>query len=957
MGKRLKIVVGIMAALVVSACDLLPPPGPSCVASNEFGDVSTQTFTIDATQTDWLDTGVNVDNGDQINVDVTGGSLALCGQEEIEINVDATSNNWTPTGIIVRPGDSIVVEVPPPPPGSTGPSAQKYTRWNSGEVADWPGGGACTGSGSSNCWYTEGMGLIAKLGGGTGWGDRGAFTFPGPFDAVGFEDKNGYPVQMKNYSFGGADALELFLIVIDEEIKYDDNRGGYRPKIKHMGCIKNNGENAEFRISGSGSVQSLEGGGWKGGAWSSGRIYMRIVDTVAEGGDADPANNLGDYSGAISTYDVATGVSDVLSMIVEGKVETHTIDGEEYDFRYGGVKTKLEQARELVYRGIITTGFHNIVSGLLILYIAIYGLLFMYGFIQNTQMDFLIRIVKFAVVVQLMQPGSWDFFNTYLFPVFTEGSSFIIHVFASAHLGEVPPYNPDMGANFTFLDSTVGMFFSQSTWIKIAAILFSGPLGWLVVALIVMGMYFYIMGVMAAFILYLISIVALSLLIAIAPIFLVFMLFNKTNDMFKKWISAMLAFALRPVLVFAVLVIFNFFIYAVMLRVFNFEACWGCICRLPPELLNLCIFAFYKPSMNSANCGDFFMSLPVSLLDVAMLIIVAKMTEKVIGYAEKTAAQIAGATGAINLTGMAVSIREEARNKMMDMMGKMGGSMGGKMSNMMKHQTRAGVGDDQSVSGKGLSIGGGGDISGGSASMGMGPTGISNSDVSMGSMGGIKGTMDEQTAQMTKDDGMMEKLQGGIKFMTEDSDKGTSGSSGVGEAAEGAAQGAQAAGSAVGTAGKGAAGAMEGVEAGEEGAVTGAVSAEEGASGLLEGAGAGLDATIVVGDVPGLVAGVALNVAGGVGVAAGGLAEGAAEVAIVGEEVATVAVETGSQVAEEMFDLVGDALKIVGKVEEKVENIFEKVEGEAEKLLGGALNLIQQGAQEINKDMDDAAKN
>lgn len=925
MSKKLKLYIGLLLPLLVAACDLLPPPGPSCVAAEDLGDVTTKDFTIQSAHNGWIDSGADVSSGDQINVDITSGSLVLCGQDEVNVSVNATSGSWTvpligtpPAPIMVHPDDQLVVEVPDPSasyPGGGSPSAQRYTR----DIGS-AGTAVCSGGEDVDCWHDKAGGLIGKLGGGTGWDDHGVALLPGGWGQQGFASTNGLPLKMNAYGFTGAQPLSF--IFYDTHSDYGDNAGGYIAKVKRMGCVKDNGQNAEFQIGGATITESLEGGGWSGTAWANGHIYLRIVDTEPAGGDGVFTNNIGEYKGTISTYDRPNGVSNAINFIIEGEVYTRDEGGFTREYRYGGVKPKLEEARELMYRAIITSGFNRVVTAILVLYVAVYGVLFMYGFIQNTQVDFLIRIVKMAVIIQLAQAGSWDFFNTYLFPIFTEGSQYVVHVFSTSFMGSVPPYNPDMGVSFSFLDTTLSMFFSQSTWIKISAILFDGPLGWLVVILIIIGLYFYLIAVVSAFILYLIAFVALSLLIATAPIFLIFMLFAKTMTMFKNWINSMFAFALRPVMVFAVLVIFNFFMYAIMLRVFNFEACWGCVCRLPPELLSICIFAFYKPVENSANCGDFFTHLPVSLLDVAMLIIVAKLTENFIGYSEKTAARIASASMATNLMSMATGIRNEGFDKIKQaasMVGGVVGRLGERSATTLEGgKKRAGVGDNENIADKGLEVGGG-DLTGGDLSV---------------SAGKLEGEVSKAVPGSGMDQ-MGEKLGGalGMVGITGGAEAGTDVAVVGGEAAADAgAVGAEV-------------GADAGIIGGEVGVDSGLIGGEASLDAALAATGVGivadvvlvpteiaLDAAVITAEVAADAAVVAVEVAGDAMAVAGeaiaDVAGGAAEVATDTVEVAEAAMEVAEkavETTESVIDTVKDVSDTAKDASDTESDIFNSI--------------------------------
>ncbi len=64
----------------------------------------------------------------------------------------------------------------------------------------------------------------------------------------------------------------------------------------------------------------------------------------------------------------------------------------------------------------------NAIRALLVLYIAYTGISYMVGFAKITQKEAMTRILKIALIVILISPNSWTFFNTYLFGLLLNGS-------------------------------------------------------------------------------------------------------------------------------------------------------------------------------------------------------------------------------------------------------------------------------------------------------------------------------------------------------------------------------------------------------------------------------------------------------------------------------------------------------------------------------------------------------
>lgn len=289
--------------------------------------------------------------------------------------------------------------------------------------------------------------------------------------------------------------------------------------------------------------------------------------------------------------------------------------------------------------------FIDALRAAILLYIIVYGFMFGLGMIQDVQTDFVGRVFRLAIVAQLLNPGSWEFFYSHLFTFFVDGMDELIAIMAADFMGAVANtlQDPitgnvvnDAGGNpvvigvenpFTFVDQTVSQFFSKETMIKISGLLFASPIGWLYIILIFVGMYYYVFAILKGLIIYLLAMIAISLLLAVAPIFIAFLLFKKTRDLFNSWIKQLMNFLAQPVLVFTALSIFNVFVYAAIYTLLHYDVCWQCLLRLriDPEILpviSMCLFKFYAPwggaSLSNIPMG-FFMILIFMIICNAML--------------------------------------------------------------------------------------------------------------------------------------------------------------------------------------------------------------------------------------------------------------------------------------------------------------------------------------------------
>ena len=231
------------------------------------------------------------------------------------------------------------------------------------------------------------------------------------------------------------------------------------------------------------------------------------------------------------------------------------------------ITTALSTASQGLYQNFTYAHYLHIVKLCLLLYIIIYGAEFALGLTTISSHDILFRILKIAVIVELFQPDSWSFFNKYLFQLFISGRDWLI----AAVTGD--PTTNKIGI-FGFVDDIFNVFFSPGTWIKIAA-LFPYGIGVLFLIVIIGVMVLYLVTLARVIISYLLIVVGISILIALAPIFLVLLLFKHTKKYFDNWIKHLVDYALQPVIMFAALFIMNIIFMEIWNSAMDFTVCFG----------------------------------------------------------------------------------------------------------------------------------------------------------------------------------------------------------------------------------------------------------------------------------------------------------------------------------------------------------------------------------------------
>lgn len=216
----------------------------------------------------------------------------------------------------------------------------------------------------------------------------------------------------------------------------------------------------------------------------------------------------------------------------------------------------------------IGLNYINYIRILLVLYIVIYALTMLAGYTQISAMDLLIRVIKIAIVLALISDASWTFFHDYFFKLFMDGAHEIVRL-TSLH--------PDSSHNmFAFVDNIFHVIFTPTTWLKILALVFAHPLALLIVALLLIGMAYFLFGIYSAFVAYLLCVLATAILIALAPIFIPCCLFSFTSKLFENWWKLLVRYSLEPVLLILGLQIIVQIFYVSIIQLLNFTACWKC---------------------------------------------------------------------------------------------------------------------------------------------------------------------------------------------------------------------------------------------------------------------------------------------------------------------------------------------------------------------------------------------
>ena len=447
---------------------------------------------------------------------------------------------------------------------------------------------------------------------------------------------------------------------------YSNNFGGYEVEISRKGSPYRNGDGLQYAIVGvvgDGKNEERRYEPWdKNLKWNDakdyvygdkgdqeievdtdGKIYFRInPDLIKYGRES----TLGSYGVIVKKKDTpSNSISNVISDIVN-QVTTFFIGDDGNKMNSGKVQYIFNK---LIQNPLIING----IRALLVLYLVYTGISYMIGFAQVTQKEAMNRTLKIAFVVMIISPNSWTFFNTYLFSTLLNGSMEltydIVRPFTDIQKIDVESatHSELVKAVFGMFDEIFHQLFNNAIWTKIWALTCTSLVGILIAILMIIAIISYLICALRVIVTYLYSMITLCVLFILAPIFISFMLFEKTSKLFRSWINNMISMVFQPLFAFTALAILHQIFVLTLHAALSFTACPTC-------LLSFNIFGYYLclpiPGVNVwwvALYGAHFpleasMSSPVNLLlpVFAVLIVVQAMDGMVrlaSGFANKIA--------------------------------------------------------------------------------------------------------------------------------------------------------------------------------------------------------------------------------------------------------------------------------------------------------------------------------
>jgi type IV secretory pathway VirB6-like protein len=203
-------------------------------------------------------------------------------------------------------------------------------------------------------------------------------------------------------------------------------------------------------------------------------------------------------------------------------------------------------------------GLEKVMIIVLIIFVAVYGAQLLIGSAPPSGDELVKRVIMMAAAWAIATQSTWaiDIVFNFFWQMAMSGIEWMLPLISYCSGGAcVAP--PDVPGTFYQLDyalyNTLKLFVDQNngallTFFFVMSYIFP-PLFGMVISIVFTMISILVRSVVG----FLMCVTALALLVALAPVFLSFMLFQSTAQLFQEWVKYMVSFTVQPILTFAFL--------------------------------------------------------------------------------------------------------------------------------------------------------------------------------------------------------------------------------------------------------------------------------------------------------------------------------------------------------------------------------------------------------------------
>jgi hypothetical protein len=324
----------------------------------------------------------------------------------------------------------------------------------------------------------------------------------------------------------------------------------------------------------------------------------------------------------------------------------------------------VDQATQRVFTNFINNPTYQMaVNAAATLMVVLFGVFFTIGVVQPSAGQVVIRLIKLGVVFAVVGPGGWQFFSETAVRFFNDGTDDLVRQIINIATGST---SPPGSSPFTELDKLGAQIIHPDTLKMIMGAVTSGPYGMGMAGLMGIGFFAFLSMLFQALRLYAVAYVVRSLLLGLAPIFIVFLMFEKTKQLFIVWLNTLISTMLQPVLMFLFLAFFIGMIDDASQRLFGeLELCWAEFDATAGATNRISNYRFKDRDGNviteqmtfegpitcvlsgRTDCPKF----PVDILDLLTFILLVFLASRFAEVIDRVANELAGTLVALDTTG------------------------------------------------------------------------------------------------------------------------------------------------------------------------------------------------------------------------------------------------------------------------------------------------------------------
>lgn len=216
------------------------------------------------------------------------------------------------------------------------------------------------------------------------------------------------------------------------------------------------------------------------------------------------------------------------------------------------ISQQLERGKRAVFEAVaLNPTFKDILIAFFTLGIMFFGLGILTNRIQNPGMDAIILIVKMSFIGAVVL--DYELFQDIVEGFFEGLIDGIIGAIASLYNGSAPDETSEI---FDPANGMFAKFMSVEFMVILMAMMFTNTAGFFYGLVLSVTVVFFTIAVFRAMFIYMVALIARTLLYALAPFFIAMLLFKQTKSLFEAWLNQLVNFSLQPILLYSFLGIF-----------------------------------------------------------------------------------------------------------------------------------------------------------------------------------------------------------------------------------------------------------------------------------------------------------------------------------------------------------------------------------------------------------------